>query len=267
MNIGMNIFDGIDIRRQVELFCQLGVARTFLDSERPEFDQTMQLLRESSIICEALHAPYNCINDMWGDDEEAGKKMLNRLKDSVDKCAEYGIPVTVVHLSSGRPMPAINENGLRRYEALFDYALAKGVTVALENQRYLENLSYFMEHYSTPGFCWDNGHQYCCLKGVDLMGMFGHRLVALHIHDNRNRLDTDDHLIPFDGDIPFEEVARQLAESGYEGTLMLEIGKLSAIDGKYVYGDMSDEAYVKRAADAAKRLADMVEVYREKKSS
>ena len=264
MNIGMNIFDGISIEKQVECFKKFGVDRTFWGSERPNFDETMQLLKKNGIICEALHAPYNGINAMWGEDEEAGQKMLDRLKDSVDKCAKYDIPVTVVHLSSGRPMPAINENGLRRYEALFDYAAERGVTVALENQRYLENLSYFMEHYQTPGFCWDNGHQYCCLKGVNLMGMFGHRLTALHIHDNRNKLDTDDHLIPFDGNIPFEEVARQIAESGYEGTLMLEIGKLSVIDGKQVYQDVTDEEYVQRAAAAARRVADMVEAYRVK---
>jgi sugar phosphate isomerase/epimerase len=262
MNIGMNIYDGIPLTRQVEYFKKYGVTSTFLGGEIPEFDQAMVLLQENGILCESLHAPYNGINAMWGEDEEAGQKMLDRLKDSVDKCAKYGIPVVVVHLSSGRPMTPISKIGLQRYEALFSYAQAKGVTVALENQRYLENLSFFMEHYDTPAFCWDNGHQYCCLNGVDLMGMFGHRLAFLHIHDNRNQLDTDDHLIPFDGNIPFDEVARQIAESGFEGTLMLELGKLTTIDGKPVYGDMNDEEYIQRAATAARQVAEMVEVWR-----
>ena len=264
MQIGINIFDGITLERQIQLFKKYGVARTFLSSEMPAFDRAMQLLQENDILCESLHAPYSGINAMWGEDEEAGQQMLNRLKDSVDKCAKYGIPVTVVHLSSGRPMPAIGENGLRRYEDLFSYAAERGVTVALENQRYLENLAYFMEHYDIPAFCWDNGHQYCCLNGVDLMGRFGSRLAFLHIHDNRNQLDADDHLIPFDGKIPFDEVAHQIAESGFTGTLMLEIGKLSMIDGKQVYENVTEEEYVKRAAEAARRIADMVEMDRKK---
>ena len=45
-------------------------------------------------------------------------------------------------------------------------------------------------------------------------------------------------------------------------SLMLELGKLTTIDGKLVYGDMSDEEYVQRAAIAARRVADMVEDWR-----
>ena len=258
MNVGMNIFDGISLEEQVACFRKLGVNRTFLSSEMPDFDSAMRLLKENGIICETLHAPYNGINAMWGADEEAAERMLARLKDSVDKCAAYQIPVTIVHLSAGRPMPQINERGLKRYKVLFDYALEKGVTVALENQRYLENLSYFMSHYSTPGFCWDTGHEYCCTNGIKFMELYGDRLVALHIHDNRCEYDTDDHLIPFDGKIDFQEVAREIANSQYRGTLMMELGKLAVIEGKPVYDKLTAEEYIARALCAVNRLEAMV---------
>ncbi len=262
MEIGISIYSGISIEKQVECFKKLGVTRTFTGSEKPDFDNIMKIFNENGIICETLHAPYNKINDMWGEDEEAAKNMVNRLKDSVDKCAKYNIPVSIVHLSSGRPMPEINEKGIKRFEEVFDYAVEKGVIIALENQRYRENLEYFMERYKTPGFCWDNGHEYGFSKGIRFMDLFGDRLCALHIHDNRCGIDTDDHLLPFDGNIDFEVVAKAIADSSYNGTVMLEVTKLASTDGKKVYENLTDEEYIKRAFDAVKKLADMVEDYK-----
>ena len=243
----------------MEYFKKFGIKRTFIGSEKPDFEMTMQLFKENGIICEALHAPFDKINDMWGDDEVAARKMIIRLKDSVDKCEKYYIPVSVVHLSSGRPMPEINESGIRRFEEVFDYANEKGVTIALENQRYKENILFFMEKYKTLGFCWDNGHEYGFSKGIRFMELFGDRLCALHIHDNRCGIDTDDHLLPFDGNIDFEEVAKAIAKSDYRGTVMLEVSRLVSIDGKKIYEDLSDEDYVKRAVDSVRKLADMIE--------
>ena len=40
---------------------------------------------------------------------------------------------------------------------------------------------------------------------------------------------------------------------------MLEVSRLVSIDGKKVYEDLSDEEYVKRAADSVRKLADMIE--------
>ena len=262
MEIGIGIFGGISIENQVAWFKKLGITRTFVGSEIQDFDRAMAIFRENGILCETLHAPYDRINDLWGEDEAAADRMLARLKDSVDKCHRYGIGVTIVHLSSGRPMPPFHERGLRRFEELFRYAREKGVIPALENQRYLGNLAYFMDCYQSPGFCWDCGHEYGFSKGIRFLELFGHRAVALHIHDNRCGDSTDDHLIPFDGSIDFEQVTQMLAESGYAGTLMLEISKAVTPGGVPVYAHLTDEEYIRRAAEAAHRLADMVEAKR-----
>ena len=262
MEIGISVFNGMDISSIVENLKKSGVNRTFIKSDAPNFDNVMKLLHENNIICESLHAPYNRINNMWSEDDEAANEILNRLIDSVDKCAKYNIPATVVHVSSGRPMPEINEKGIKRYEYLFNYANERGVIVALENLRYLENLDFLMNKYNTPAFCWDNGHEYCYTKGVKYLDLYANRLCILHIHDNRCGVDTDDHLLPFEGSIDFDEVAKDLAKSGYKGTLMLEIGKNISVDGKKVYETLSDEDYISRAAESAKRLAHMVESYR-----
>lgn len=256
MQTGLAVFNGVSPEVLVKSFKKHNITHTFIMSDHPQFDDMMKLFAENGITCDNLHAPFKNINAMWGEDEEAGNAMLAQLTDSVDKCARYGIPATIVHVSSGRPMPEITAAGIARYETLFAYAREKGVTIALENLRFSENLVYFMERYSEPGFCWDNGHQYCCTPDVHYMKLYGHRLAALHLHDNRCGLDNDDHMLPFDGSIPMEQVAKDIADSGYTGTLMLEIGRLIVT---HTYDELSEEDFMDRAAAAVNKLNELVE--------
>jgi len=97
------------------------------------------------------------------------------------------------------------------------------------------------------------------------MDLYGDRLSALHIHDNRCGVDTDDHLLPFDGNIDFSVIAKNIADSGYKGTLMLEVAKNVIVNGKEPYKHITDEEYIERAVASAKKLADMIEIYKNKK--
>lgn len=261
MEIGINIFSGVTPEAQVECFKKYGVTRTFLASEDPELERVVKLFQENDILCETLHSPFDRINDMWKEGEE-GDRMLARLMDGVDKCAKYGIPVLIVHVSSGRPMPEISESGTKRYASLVEYAVKRGVTIAFENLRYLENLQYIIDLCPGCGFCWDCGHEYCYTPGVENVPILGDKLVAVHLHDNRCRLDADDHVLPFDGKIDMETVAKHLANSGYSGTIMLEITKDACFGEEKLYADWSDEEYIRVAADRARKLAEMVEGYR-----
>lgn len=256
MKIGMNIFDGIDFNIQPTLFRELGVSSTFLCSELEDFDKVTQGFLQKGIAVESLHAPFSGINDIWyeGDD---GEYMLKRLIDSVDKCARYKIPVSVVHTSSGWERPeSVTDTGLRRYERLFEHAEKHGVTIAAENLRRPDVFDYFMKNYSV-GFCWDCGHENCFTEGVRFMKDYGERAVALHIHDNMCERGGDNHLLPFDGKIDFGLVAYELAEKGYGGTLMLEISKNSKKNGVAIYEKLTDAQFVMIAKQAAERLAAM----------
>ena len=261
MEIGISVFGGIGYKEQAECLKKVGVSRTFIGSYHNEFDEAIKCFKNNGIICETLHAPFDKINDMWYEGE-AGDTMFKRLLDSVDKCSKNEIPVTIIHVSSGRPMTPISKIGDESYSRLVDYAKEKGVKVAFENLRYVENLEHNLKKYPDAGFCWDTGHEYCYTPGERIMPMFGDRLIALHIQDNACVVDSDDHLLPFDGNIHMETVAKDIAKSGYKGTLMLEVTKAAKYKGKPVYEDMTVEEYYQRAADAARKLADMVEKYR-----
>lgn len=259
MEIGLGLFNGVSPETMVKSFKKYGIRHAFIRSDRPYFTEMMQVFQDNDIICDNLHAPFKDINHMWGEDEVAGEAMLAQLTDTVDKCVRYGVPTVIVHLSGGRPMPEITHIGLRRYERLFAYARERGVKVALENLRYAENLAYMLERYPECAFCWDCGHQYA-YKHHRYLPLYGHRLGALHLHDNRCGVDTDDHMLPFDGNIPMEEVAKDIAESGYTGTLMLEVGRLIVTKS---YDSLSEEEFMDQAASAANKLKDMVEFYRQ----
>ena len=258
MEVGLAVFNGVSPENMVKGFKKHNITHTFIKSDHPEFDEMMVLFRENGITCDNLHAPFKNINYMWSTDEAEGQSMLNELLDSVDKCHKYGIPATIVHLSSGRPMPEITPQGIARYEYLFNYAKEKGVAICLENLRYAENLAFFMENYPECRYCWDCGHEYAYTH-EKYLPKYGHRLGALHLHDNRCGVDTDDHILPFEGAIPMDVVAKDLAKSGYQGTLMLEIGRLIVT---HTYDELSEEEFMDRAAAAVYRLNDLVEAYR-----
>lgn len=272
MELGISFYrsEVLSYEEQAKLYKKYGVNHTFIMSNHPDFDKLMVVFREHGLICDNLHAPYKGINNMWREDEELAQNMLVQFYDCVDKCAQNGIPAMVLHTSTGKFFTEVNELGVKRFKKLFDYAAEKGVTIALENQRITGLLGYFMDHFDDLKFCWDCGHEYGVSGVVGFMKMYGRRLAALHIHDNRCRkdangcdIDTDDHLLPFESKIDFDDVAKQIAESGYDGAMMLEVSRYEVIDDKAVYGHLTDEQFIARAAAAAGKLRDMIHSYRE----
>lgn len=252
MKIGMAWHAEIERDRQIRLLRENGFEATFLDSADPQLAEIAAAVREAGITPESCHAPFDGINALWAEDE-SGEGMLNRLIDSVRNCHKCGIPVLVVHLSSGDAAPRISDAGQARFDRLMEAAREAGVTIAFENQRKLANLANAMEQYPDAGFCWDVGHEACFARGVRFMPLFGKRIAALHLHDNHAEHNRDEHLLPYDGRIDLDLAARSLAEVGYEGAAMLEVT---------VYRDLSPEDYYARAAAAARRFADAVEAYR-----
>lgn len=220
-------------------------------------DLCNQLVKHS-VAFENLHAPFSHINDIWLDGED-GETMLRELVACLDRCHDSGIPYMVVHLSSGCNPPPVTDIGRARFDRLINRAICKNVGVAFENQRMLANLAWAMEAYGedTPaGFCWDCGHEGCFTPGREYMPLFGNRLMGTHIHDNYGVYNQDCHLVPFDGSLDFDRIARQIRESGYSGSLLLEL----LPEKTPAYQQMNPIEYFEHAAHAAKRLRDMVDV-------
>ena len=260
MEKGINLFcytgkDKIDASRQIELMAENGFGHTFVMADNPQLtDGLVDKVKRAGIVFDTLHMPFEGINNIWKDGIDTDATM-KRLLAGIDACANYCIPIAVMHLSSGRPAPRISDAGHRNLDKLMEYARRKNVTIAYENQRFLANLASVMEDYPDAGFCWDIGHEGCFANGMKYMPLFGKRLSTVHIHDNHYMKDEDEHLVPFDGIINFEETARLLAKFGFLGTVMLEVFTSES----RIYDDFSAEEYYRHAGQAAQKLADLIE--------
>ena len=253
INVRPNISYGID--PFMDCIHHTGFEAVFTYGNIPDFiEYIANKCASTGLQYEALHAPSDRINDLWSA-SDAGKDVVRMLCESVDLAHEYGIPKVIVHVSSKENCPHVTDAGLINFDTFVQYAAAKNIVVAVENQRKLGNIATILEIYpkeSNVGFCWDNGHEACFARGREYLPLFGERCVLTHIHDNNCIYNVDEHLLPYDGQIDFRRVADLLHASGYKGTLMLEIDLPR--EGSEKYANLSMEQFVSKAFAAINRL-------------
>ena len=261
MDIGINLYSKWPYREVIDALVENGITHTFVNVEHPEFDAAVEALQGAGITVDNFHAPFKGLNVIW-EPGEAGDEMLRKLLLGVDACVKYRVPLMVGHVSNGKPMPPISPVGLERYDRLMAYAREKGVKIAFESHRFIENVDYFMRRYPEAGFCLDTSHEDAFTPGVRHMPLWGDRLVATHLSDNEYVCDVDMHMLPFEGHIDWEDKARELATCGREVTLMLEIKP----DNHEKYKSVSIPEYYAAAARSIRRFAALVEAAISKKS-
>lgn len=260
-NLGINYTSqpGIEPGRLFPLFREIGFTHTFIGmpTEASVLEQYVGEATKAGLTVESIHAPFDHINDIWMEGD-AGEAMTMRLIDTVKACARDHIPIAVLHLSSGDHPPCVNDLGHARFDRVVDAAVGCGVTVAFENQRKLANIAFVFELYDqveNVGFCWDVGHEMCFADGRQYMPLFGKKLCYTHIHDNFCVHNADLHLLPFDGKIDFSRCMNQICESGFGGTLTLEVFP----GNSGLYAGCDPETFYRRAYRAALRLRDMLD--------
>ncbi len=257
--IGINFqnTDELTSEQQVQLLAELGVQGTFTGMrEVEEQERLANLFAKYNIAYENLHAPFRPINDIWLD-SEVGENVYQGLIECVERCAQFSIPTMVIHMSSGNTPPPVTDLGRMRYEGIIEHAAKKNVVLAFENLRKLSHLAWVFETFQdhdTVKFCWDSGHQQCYTPNIPFMKLYGDKLQALHLHDNYGILYQDDHLLPFDGVGNFDEISKAIKESGYEGTIMLEVAR-----GNHERYQIPIREYLEQAAEKVKRLVKMID--------
>ncbi len=205
------------------------------------------------------HAPfmrdYDFVNALWQDNLD-GETTYQIYRRAIVEAAEDGVRNLIIHLEQRGTPP--NETGLHRLRHLADLAEKHGVVIALENIHFNSYLTYVFERVASPnvGFCYDAGHRNCNEPDVDLLSMFGDKLIALHLHDNDGT--GDQHLIPFEGKIDWKSQMSKIAATGYIGAITLECtagppGSTTANDPR------SAEEWLRDAYNAAKKLKALCE--------
>ncbi len=185
-----------------------------------------QIGLDNGIICNQSHAPFptRC------------KELCGYLKRAVECTAEAGGKICVIHPEAD----SSPEQNAEMYGELLPFAKACGVKLAAENMYHwdpVNNHSYFAACATPESFCrhidlLDDDFMVACLDighaemlgsdttAVELIHALGHRLQALHLHDNDKIHDS--HQIPFSMQISFEPIVRALKEIGYDGYFTLE---------------------------------------------
>ncbi|MEF3302984.1 sugar phosphate isomerase/epimerase family protein [Paenibacillus sp. GYB003] len=149
-----------------------------------------------------------------------------------------GVPWVVFHPSNlsvdgGESYEQTLEFNVRFYRKFVPILEETGVGIALENMTgHRQARTYFtvpeeqielidaLDH-PLVGACWDTGHGHkMSLNQKEAIAALGSRLKATHIQDNNGT--HDQHVLPYQGTIRWDEVAQTLKAIGYEGDFTYE---------------------------------------------
>jgi sugar phosphate isomerase/epimerase len=212
-----------------------------------------QIGLDNGIVCNQSHAPFPVYN----------KVIRDTLKRSIECTAIAGGEICIVHPDNYKSA----EENAEMYFELLPFAKAHGVKIATENMwnwkgdfacpAACSSPEDFKKHVDIIGdpylvACVDIGHAE--MKGlntsaVELIKALGHRVQALHIHDNDKVFDS--HQIPFSMNIDFNPIVKTLKEIDYKGYFTLECDY-------YIPNDADEETVKKKLKDlsnAARKLA------------
>lgn len=89
-------------------------------------------------------------------------------------------------------------------------------------------------------------NQNCRTPDVDIISLFGDRVVAVHLHDNDGV--NDQHRLPFDGTVNWKGIMNKLRGVNYKGAIALEVINDT-------YHDCSPQDFLKIAYNRAVQLS------------
>lgn len=153
-------------------------------------------------------------------DNLSGESVFQSYLQCVEDCCEYDIPTMVIHLPNDNN--PLNQTGIRRLAELINKAEQKNIQIAFENLSNIKNLKMVLNKFTSNnvGYCYDSCHHINYAPDEDLLGMYGNRLMAIHLHDNGG--NHNQHQLPFDGNINWNTVMAKIAQTGYRGATTLE---------------------------------------------
>ena len=202
-------------------------------------NQRREFCDKMGVTVNQAHAPFcegRPISDLF----------VSRLIQCVDDCSVLGAKCLVVHgdtwFKSDYTQWNYNEvvdTVYNVYAPVVERAEKLGVKIAFEtlfewlgnNEHrvrlcsYVEEIDDLIAKFKTDsvGVCWDFGHAYMAYGDDQFKAMkrLRSQIIATHVHDNTRRYDN--HNIPYQGYINWDEGLKTLAEIGYNGDLTFEL--------------------------------------------
>ena len=196
-----------------------------------------QIERKANIRFEVCHLPYStsiCTHP----------ELLPTFNDSVHRSidlAHYlGIKYAVLHPNTVS-VPEDEFDRTKSYDSVMshlapfvEHASKVGVNLAVENMRVVYEKYPTHRYCQTPdelcdiadalgiGVCWDFGHANISkVNQKEGIRYVGNRLKVIHVNDNTGY--DDDHILPFTGNINWNEAIEALSDVGFTGLFNYEI--------------------------------------------
>ncbi len=187
-----------------------------------------RLAMDNGLGIDSVHAPFPEGDRLCSLDDADRLEAVRQCRIAIDAAEILQTDVVVIHLNTDADAAVrarMREEGFRSLAALSEYALGRGVTVAVENscgRPYAEMLAAMFAEFGEEqlGFCFDAGHGNVDGVGIGELLSYGGRLLTVHLHDN---LGTDAHMLPYEGNMDWSVVMGALHELDYRGNLLLEV--------------------------------------------
>lgn len=218
---------------------------------------------------QSLHAPLKGMPLLWEPGSPESFEVQENMMRSLNACAEFEIPILVVHSWQGLHY-TFPETPLdfRFFDELVNKAACNGITIAFENLEGEEYLEALLTRYCDKahvGFCWDSGHDRCFPHKMDYLERFGNRLFMTHLNDNFGVRDPggipsgmdDLHFLPYDGNMDWAAELGRLKDAVPQKILNFEIKIVSKSQdpADLIYANLSFEEFVEKAGQRAQKIA------------
>lgn len=183
---------------------------------------------------DSLHAHFGDDLDPSSEDEEVRAGVAPYYQREAEYCRQLGGDLVVIHPSPPRAPTTDVERRYGQLRKSFD-ELARlgektGVRFAFENMPGYHpvggDVRRLVEEIAKAGsdhvvFLLDIAHAHMTCGIVEAVGIAGRRIAYTHVCDNDGANDM--HLLPYRGNLPWEDCCRELHRVGYQGVFLLEV--------------------------------------------
>lgn len=231
-----------------------------LDNWKEIFESDMQIIRKYGLRVEQTHGPFNRYGSYGDKHEQAIERVyeatvLSGAKFMVIHGDEYPENTifdekTALQYNHNMYLPYIKRAEKDGVKLAFETVFEDGYKSLRRFCSKTEELIALIESFNSPAAvcCMDFGHAYDQHreKHIEEIRKLAPYIQCTHTHDNHG---TDQHEMPFMGNVQWEECVKIFEEAGYNGEICLE----------YVYGNMPEEIlgkYLKLSYEVCKYIWD-----------
>jgi len=208
--------------------------------------------KNAGLYIENMHGPWAGANELWTD-TLSGQNFMEEILENIKICSVFEIPTLVMHLeckygTEYAELPETFDIGIERWKRIINVAERLNINIAIENMARPEYLDCIFKNIQSErlGFCFDSGHWNLLMPEVDLLALYGDKLMALHLNDNDGQEDM--HSLPFAGNIDWDDIKEKLKAADYKGNIALEVGNATL---EYI---TDPEEFLRLAVERAKKL-------------